>query len=214
MVMHMRAAGFCFIAGLTGALPACSTTSSTVPELSDIEACKGARWPVKTGTDSDATQVNTTPQDTTIAQLVALEPPSVTTLVADAFTAHRSAPVETTTYKLTNVTLSSFQLSPDRDITLIVTDGTNEMHVEMPDPSCASGSTFLTEITAVRNTFTSRHQPTSTVTTVNETITVTGVGFFDIPHGQPDKAPNDIELHPVLGLCFDPGCSLSKTVTF
>jgi len=213
MVMHMRAAGFCFIAGLTGALPACSTTSSVPPELSDIEACKGARWPVKTGTDSDAALVNTTPQDTTIAQLVVLQPPSVTTLVSDVFTTHRSAPVETTTYKLTNVTLSRFHLAPDRDITMIVTDGTNQMDVEMPDPSCASGSRFLTEITAVRNTFTSRHQPTDTFTTVNETITVAGIGFFDIPHGQPGHAPNVIELHPVLDFCFDQGCSL-KAITF
>jgi hypothetical protein len=213
MVMHMRAAGFCFIAGLGGALAACSSTSPDppIPDLptpDDLEACIGERWPVKTGTDSDAAQVNTTPQDTTIAQLVALEPPSVTTLVSEIFTAHRSAPVETTTYKLTNVTMSSFQLSPDRDITFNVTDGTNLVHIEMPDPSCASGSRFLAEITAVRNTFTSRHQPTSTLTTVNETITVTGVGFFDIPHGQPEHAPNDIELHPVLGFCFDPGCGI------
>ncbi len=28
--------------------------------------------------------------------------------------------------------------------------------------------------------------------------TVTGVGFFDIPHGQTGVAPNAIELHPVL----------------
>jgi len=212
--MHMRAGGFCFIAGLGGALAACSGTSANppipVPTPDDLEACIGERWPVKTGTDSDAAQVNTIPQDTTIAQLVALEPPSLTTLVSEIFTTHRSAPVETTTYKLTNVILSSFDLSPDRDITMIVTDGTNQVKLEMPDPSCASGSRFLAEITAVRNTFTSRHQPTGTgtFTTVNETITVTGVGFFDIPHGQPGQAPNDIELHPVLGFCFDPGCGI------
>ena len=28
--------------------------------------------------------------------------------------------------------------------------------------------------------------------------TLTGVGFFDIPHGQTGVAPNAIELHPVL----------------
>jgi hypothetical protein len=172
-------------------------------------ACAGERWPVKTGTDSDVAQVNTTPQDTTIAQLVALQPPSAVTLASDIFTDHRNAPVETTTYKLTNITLQSFQLSPDRDITLIVTDGTNQMNVEMPDPSCpGTASRFFAELTTVRNTFTARYQPTSSFTTVNVTITVTGVGFFDIPHGQPGQAPNGIELHPVLGLCFDPGCSI------
>jgi hypothetical protein len=214
MVTHVRAAGFCFIAGLSGALAACSNSTSPIePIVSDVVACQGERWSVKTGTDSDAALVNTTPQDTTIAQLVALQPPSAVTLASDVFVSHRSAPVETTTYKLTNVTLASFQLSPDRDITMIVTDGTNQLDVEMPDPSCASGSRFLTQITAVRNTFTSRHQPTATFTTVNETITVAGIGFFDIPHGQEGRAPNSIELHPVLDFCFDQGCSL-KAVTF
>jgi hypothetical protein len=32
------------------------------------------------------------------------------------------------------------------------------------------------------------------------TATVTGVGFFDILHGQPGLAPNGIELHSVLRL--------------
>ena len=32
------------------------------------------------------------------------------------------------------------------------------------------------------------------------TATVTGVGFFDILHGQTGVAPNGIELHPVLRL--------------
>jgi hypothetical protein len=210
--MRIHAPGFCFIAGTTGALAACSGTSPSVPsppEPSDVLACAGERWPVKTGADSDVAQVSTTPQDTTIAQLVALQPPSATTLLTDAFTTHRSAPVETTTYKLTDVTLSSFGLSPDHDITLIVTDGTNQMHIELPDPSCVGmGARFINEITAVRNTFTARHQPTSSVTMVNETITATGIGFFDVPHGQPGRASNDIELHPALGFCFGHGCSL------
>jgi hypothetical protein len=29
--------------------------------------------------------------------------------------------------------------------------------------------------------------------------TITGVGFFDLLHGQTGVAPNGIELHPVLG---------------
>jgi hypothetical protein len=33
---------------------------------------------------------------------------------------------------------------------------------------------------------------------ITGTATITGVGFFDFPHGQTGHAPNDIELHPVL----------------
>jgi hypothetical protein len=39
---------------------------------------------------------------------------------------------------------------------------------------------------------------TSHFAQLNATATVTGVGFFDIPHGQTGVAPNAVELHPVL----------------
>ena len=42
-------------------------------------------------------------------------------------------------------------------------------------------------------------QPSSSrFTKLSGRATVTGVGFFDIPHGQTGIAPNAIELHPVL----------------
>jgi hypothetical protein len=37
---------------------------------------------------------------------------------------------------------------------------------------------------------------------------VRGVGFFDRIHGQTGIAPNGIELHPILGICFGQNCSL------
>ena len=44
-------------------------------------------------------------------------------------------------------------------------------------------------------------QPSSShFTDLNGTATVTGVGFFDVIHGQTGVAPNGIELHPVLRL--------------
>jgi hypothetical protein len=36
-------------------------------------------------------------------------------------------------------------------------------------------------------------------TALSGSATVTGVGFFDVIHGQTGVAPNGIELHPVLG---------------
>ena len=35
---------------------------------------------------------------------------------------------------------------------------------------------------------------------ISGTVTVTGVGFFDVLHGQTGVAPNGIELHPVLAI--------------
>ncbi len=34
-------------------------------------------------------------------------------------------------------------------------------------------------------------------------MTVTGVGFFDLLHGQTGVAPNGVELHPLLNVQFN-----------
>jgi len=46
--------------------------------------------------------------------------------------------------------------------------------------------------------------------TAGETVTVTGVGFFDLLHGQSGAAPNGIELHAVLDICFGTDCASIK----
>jgi hypothetical protein len=38
----------------------------------------------------------------------------------------------------------------------------------------------------------------SAFTTLHGNVTINGVGFWDIIHGQTGVAPNGIELHPVL----------------
>ena len=38
----------------------------------------------------------------------------------------------------------------------------------------------------------------SSPVTLTGTATITGVGFFDVIHGQTGVAPNGIELHPAL----------------
>lgn len=40
--------------------------------------------------------------------------------------------------------------------------------------------------------------PSSSFRGLRGTATITGVGFFDVKHGQRGIAPNGIELHPVL----------------
>ena len=37
--------------------------------------------------------------------------------------------------------------------------------------------------------------------------TLTGIGFFDRDHGQTGRAPNIVELHPVLSVTFAPGAT-------
>jgi hypothetical protein len=75
--------------------------------------------------------------------------------------------------------------------------------LRIPRQSCARGSQFDTQIGAVRaaidaqfgGIITARQEP-------NIPVTVTGVTCFDPPHGQEGKAPNGIELHPLLDIQF------------
>jgi len=48
-------------------------------------------------------------------------------------------------------------------------------------------------------------------------VEITGIGFFDRPHGQTGRAPNNIEIHPILSIQFlgqpTPGTSPTPTPT-
>jgi hypothetical protein len=93
---------------------------------------------------------------------------------------------------------------------LLLGDGSGHtMIAEIPDPSCAQNSRFATQITALRKSIDSRYPGiSSSDMTVNATVTLKGVGFFDYdPNYAEDEAPDGIELHPVTALCFGTGCS-------
>jgi len=46
---------------------------------------------------------------------------------------------------------------------------------------------------------------TTSFQTVNVPVKITGVGMHDFPHGQTGAAPNQIELHSVIDIVFNPG---------
>jgi hypothetical protein len=158
--------------------------------------CGLERWPVKTGTDADAGKVDLSAvQPTTIAHLAALAAPPVLPQ------ASRIPPVEVTVYQVT-ATLAGWKIEADRDVHAVLSGGTQTMIVELPDPACAAGSRFLPQITAARNAFDTQFHPSDVWRHAGGTVTVTGVGFWDFPHGQTGVAANAIELHPVLGIQF------------
>ena len=199
------------VCGAVGSWAGCGGTSSESENEEDDEAlvggCGTERWGVKTGTDPDVARVNLVAQPTTIASLLALPAPKTLP------TANRIAPTEEQVFRLRDVTLTQFKLEADSDIHLIVSDGTHTMNVEIPAPSCVkSASPFAAEITHARTTFTSKYTPSSNFTTANVPVSVDGVGFFDKLHGQRGGAPNGIELHAVLDICFGTGCALSGSV--
>jgi hypothetical protein len=160
--------------------------------------CGGYRWPVKIAADGDASNVNTTSQDTTIGQLKALRSPS-------ALPQGGRASGETTVYRLTNVTLASLYVEHDRDYHLIVSDGAgNSMTLESPDPACAAGSRFASQIASVRNYLSAHYSVGATTLHPNVPVTATGVAFFD-PAGS-----GGLELHPLLSICIGQNCALTS----
>jgi hypothetical protein len=164
--------------------------------------CGVERWPVKTGTDSQASSIDLThASDTMIATLIGYPAPPNGGPMSS-----RIAPQETTQWRLRDVTLTGYKLEADSDFHLVVSDGHRTMIVEIPEPNCVgSGSPFASKIAAARSAFLAKHTPGSWQT-ANETVSVVGAGFFDVAHGQTGVAPNAIELHPVLGICWGAGC--------
>jgi len=169
--------------------------------------CGAERKAVKTGTDSTADLVNLTPRDTTIANLRAFPMP---TSIPSTTRIPNSA--ETQLWRI-NATLTLFKRETDSDFHLVVADASGAtMIAELASPSCDSGSLWSTQIAHARTAFTAKFTPTSTFTQVNIPVVMTGVGMFDFAHGQTGAAPNQIELHPVLDVCF-PGSSVSGCAT-
>lgn len=163
-------------------------------------ACGHERWPVKTGADPGAAAIDLSQvTDTTISALSALTPPPA--LPQDS----RVPPVETTVYRVT-ATLTGYKMEKkDSDYHLILADAAGRtMIAEIPDPACvAKASSLLPGIETARSQFgNAGFHPGDVFQAANIVVTVTGVGFWDYPHGQAGVAANAIELHPVLSIQF------------
>ncbi len=187
-------------------VPPGGSTSTTVPtqetesEQGTNGACGQERWPVKTMSDSMASQVDLTPIDTTVSDLTSLRAPKA--LPQNG----RVVPTELNTYRLT-ARLVEAKLEADNDVHLVIADpkNTNDtMIVEIPSPACpaVSKSRVQQQISTVRQEFVGRFgtPPTTHFEHISGTARITGIGFFDFQHGQTGVAPNAIELHPVIDL--------------
>ena len=166
--------------------------------VSNYTGCGSERWPIKTGTDSQAAGIHLIPHLNTIAALVALP--------AAGGGTSRETPTETTMWELKDVTLTELKEESDSDYHLVVSDGTKTMIAEVPNPRCGTGSPWLCFYSRTRSNIDAKYTVTSTPTYPAATVTLRGVGFFDYLHGQNGVAPNAIELHPTLQLCFGHGC--------
>ena len=165
---------------------------------SGATTCGVERWPVKTLSDKREELVSFKPHDSSIGRLRKKPHPDV------GPNTKRIKGVETTNYRVA-AQLIEMKLEDDHDIHLVISvpgSPAKTMIVEFPDTACngASSSPKRSKMGSARSSIVAAcGQPSSSYfTDLSGKATVTGVGFFDIPHGQTGVAPNAIELHPVL----------------
>jgi hypothetical protein len=180
-------------------LAGCARSTSDSDGLAQSETptqCGVERWDVKTMTDPAAQRVNLTPTSATVEQLTVLSVPAEFSRDAERL------PSEFQTYTV-QATLLEFKEEADSDIHLVIVGASGEtMIAEIPDPPCSQGSRVDVQIARARARFVDLFgQPSrSSWVEVNAPITVTGVLFFDVHHGQTGVAPNAVELHPVVAI--------------
>jgi hypothetical protein len=159
--------------------------------------CGEERWGVKTLSDARAHLVDFDPQPATVNGLGQKPRPVIGTDTP------RSPGPEQTTYRV-QAQLVGMVSEDDRDVHLIIASPQHRsqtMIVEFPDVRCEGARDSIKkralassrqDLAAACGEATSSFQP------LHGTATVTGVGFFDLIHGQTGIAPNGIELHPIL----------------
>jgi hypothetical protein len=145
--------------------------------------------------------VNLHPRNTTVAAINAIPMPHPTPT-------SRNTVYERRTWRV-KAQIVQFKLEEDSDIHLILFSNGAYMIAEMPLVSCLPATTRdRRAIVNARRLFV-RHcgAPTSSWQTLGAVASISGVGFWDFPHGQSGHARNYSELHPVAAIRILAGCS-------
>jgi hypothetical protein len=96
--------------------------------------------------------------------------------------------------------ITQYKVETDGDIHLVLKDSAGrKMIAEIPKPSCVgTTSRWRSAISSTRTLWTTHYTTTTSWHYIHRSVTIRGLGFFDIPHGQTGAAANYIELHPVI----------------
>jgi hypothetical protein len=164
-------------------------------------ACGVELWSLKTLSDPQRRTVNLHPRNTSVAAINALPMPQPTPRT-------RNTAYERRTWRV-KAQIVSFKLEDDSDIHLILYWAGRYMIAELPLAACLPSTTRdRRAIAAARATFVRRCGfPSSERQPLGAVALVSGVGFWDVPHGQTGAARNYAELHPVTGIRLIAGCA-------
>lgn len=155
--------------------------------------CGTEAWAQKTLSDPGALEVDLTARSTTIRALRRLSPP--------ARLGTRMPGAEMHSYRI-RVRLVWQKLETDSDVHLVVADPATgqTMIAELPSAECVGAAPApAARMRAARTTLASYcGAPRTHFTRLHGTAVLEGVAFFDFEHGQRGRAPNLVELHPLL----------------
>jgi hypothetical protein len=154
--------------------------------------CGFERWPVKTLSDPQAREVDYTPRPATVRYLGSLP--------ARPGGQDSRGALEKRTFAV-QARIVGVKHEDDSDYHLILAAGSATMIAEMPLLGCTAGAQHRYAMTASRAGLERAvgGPVRSSWIHPNLTVRVTGVLFFDFPHGQSGHARNYAELHPVIG---------------
>ena len=138
----------------------------------------GQRIDIKRGKDPDASQINLTPKDITVEDLLAEQIPADMKGDLQDYGDKRIGDFEKSTFRLTG-TLKSVIKRKDGDYFLVVAGKSGRTAVvEVPDPDLTKGSALQSQIEATRQSIEDKYHPTDKRKDINQPVTIDGVGFY------------------------------------
>jgi hypothetical protein len=190
------------IAAAVGALLLAALAATAAPARTNHtdKGCNVRLKGLKTLSDPERKLVHLHPKNTTLAAINALPQPHPTPKT-------RSTVFERQVWRV-NVQIVEFKLEGDSDIHLVMFGDGAYGIAEMPAAECLPKKTRDRKaIIAARTNFTANcGQPTNSWKELGAVVSISGVGFFDIPHTQKPHATSVAELHPVTGFKVLSGC--------
>src|SRR4030095_1922908 len=151
------------------------------------------RWNVKVVTDPNADKARSGFEETTIADLIKIDTKKPENKYGED---KPRMEIETHLYKIRHCFITDVLRENDNDLHLVIEDGAgNHMIAEIPDPKCseAQKSDWIGNFEEARNTlvqFSNNYR--------HFMFSITGFLFVDKKHGQTGRAPNNVELHPII----------------
>jgi len=171
-----------------------------------IQGCGTERWDVKTLQDTASARINWTPIQSDVKSLInfiqTVEAKRKRGSVVPDTENKKRLGLEFNVYTI-KCKVREYKKEDDGDYHLVLmdlSDTTKTMVGEILNPKCEElkNSKYLSAFQNVREDFESYIIPNKKIQ--SGIYELTGVCFFDFPHGQLGVAPNAVELHPIMNL--------------